>query len=100
MQMYPGWSARDNYALHKKRKRRKAPKEEEETTKTYPTSASPVITTIATSVSSEEVLGEYPINRQARPKGLISAEAKKLATLSKYFNSLNGTQYYSIFSQA
>ena len=61
MQMYPGWSARDNYALHKKRKRRKAPKEEEETTKTYPTSASPVITTIATSVSSEEVLGEYPI---------------------------------------
>jgi len=60
MQMYPGWSARDNYALHKKRKRRKAPKEEEEeTTKNYPTTTSPVITpTIATSVSNEEVLGK------------------------------------------
>lgn len=23
MQMYPGWSARDNYAVHKKRKKRK-----------------------------------------------------------------------------
>ena len=23
MQMYPGWSARDNYAIHKKRKRKK-----------------------------------------------------------------------------
>ena len=61
MQMYPGWSARDNYALHKKRKRRKAPKEEEENTKSYPAIASPVITTIATSASSEEVLGEYPM---------------------------------------
>ena len=28
-------------------------------------------------------------SRQARPKALISAEAKKLATLSKTFNSLN-----------
>ena len=24
MQMYPGWSARDNYAIHKKRRKRKA----------------------------------------------------------------------------
>lgn len=23
MQMYPGWSARDNYAIHKKRRKRK-----------------------------------------------------------------------------
>ena len=23
LQMYPGWSARDNYAVHKKRKKRK-----------------------------------------------------------------------------
>ncbi len=23
MQMYPGWSARDNYAVHKKRKKKK-----------------------------------------------------------------------------
>ena len=23
MQMYPGWSARDNYAVHKKRKKRR-----------------------------------------------------------------------------
>ena len=61
MQMYPGWSARDNYALHKKRKRRKAPKEEEENTKSYPAIASPVITTIATSSSREEVLGKYPM---------------------------------------
>ena len=30
LQMYPGWSARDNYAVHKKRRKRKAkPKEEE-----------------------------------------------------------------------
>ena len=38
-------------------------------------------------------------NRQVRPKDLISAKAKKLATLSKYFYSLNDTQYYRIFSQ-
>ena len=37
-------------------------------------------------------------NRQARPKGLISAEAKKLL-YQNIFNSLNDTQYYSIFSQ-
>ena len=34
MQMYPGWSARDNYAVHKKRKRKQKkptqPEEEEE----------------------------------------------------------------------
>ena len=24
MQMYPGWSARDNYAIHKKRRKKKA----------------------------------------------------------------------------
>lgn len=30
MQMYPGWSARDNYAIHKKRKKRKPAKEAEE----------------------------------------------------------------------
>nr|QXY82384.1 TCF HduTCF [Halisarca dujardinii] len=29
LQMYPGWSARDNYAVHKKRKRRKPAKEED-----------------------------------------------------------------------
>jgi hypothetical protein len=29
LQLYPGWSARDNYAIHKKRKRRKPMKEEE-----------------------------------------------------------------------
>ena len=34
-----------------------------------------------------------------QPKDLILPEAKKLRTLSKYFNSLNDTQYYSIFSQ-
>ena len=32
-------------------------------------------------------------NRQARPKGLISAEAKKLL-YQNIFNSLNDTQYY------
>ncbi len=26
MQMYPGWSARDNYAVHKKRKKKKPTK--------------------------------------------------------------------------
>ena len=30
MQMYPGWSARDNYAVHKKRKKRKPAREVEE----------------------------------------------------------------------
>ena len=31
LQMYPGWSARDNYAVHKKRKKRKnKPMKEEE----------------------------------------------------------------------
>ena len=30
--------------------------------------------------------------RQVRPKALISVEAKKLATLSKTFNSLNDIQ--------
>ena len=32
------------------------------------------------------------VSRQVRPKALISAEAKKLATLSKTFNSLNDIQ--------
>ena len=56
MQLYPGWLARDNYALHKKRKHRKVLKEGEENTKSYPASALPVITTIATNVSSVEML--------------------------------------------
>ena len=29
MQMYPGWSARDNYAIHKKR-RKKRPKQQQD----------------------------------------------------------------------
>ena len=37
-------------------------------------------------------------NRQVQPKGWISAEAKKLL-YQNIFNSLNDTQYYSIFSQ-
>ena len=37
-------------------------------------------------------------NRQARSKGLISAEAKKLLYQIFVVNSLNDTQYYSIFS--
>ena len=38
------------------------------------------------------------VNRQAQPKYLISAEAKKLL-YQNICNSLNDTQYYSIFSQ-
>ena len=30
MQMYPGWSARDNYAVHKKRKKRKVKQVQQE----------------------------------------------------------------------
>lgn len=59
MQMYPGWSARDNYALHKKRKRRKTPKEEEELPpKTF--SATPTLVTpnITASITTDEVLGQ------------------------------------------
>jgi len=59
MQMYPGWSARDNYALHKKRKRRKTPKEEEELPKTFSATPTLVTPSITTSITSEEVLGEY-----------------------------------------
>ena len=29
MQMYPGWSARDNYAIHKKRKKKKSKQQNE-----------------------------------------------------------------------
>ena len=58
MQMYPGWSARDNYALHKKRKRRKTPKEEEELPKTFSATPTLVTPSITTSITSEEVLGE------------------------------------------
>ena len=36
-------------------------------------------------------------SRQVRPKALISAEAKKLATLSKNFNSLNDIQYFIVY---
>ena len=37
-------------------------------------------------------------SRQVRPKALISAEAKKLATLSKkLFNSLNDIQYFIVY---
>jgi len=59
MQMYPGWSARDNYALHKKRKRRKTPKEEEELPKTFSATPTLVTPSITTSITSEEVLGEH-----------------------------------------
>lgn len=30
MQMYPGWSARDNYAIHKRRKKKKAKQQQQE----------------------------------------------------------------------
>ena len=37
-------------------------------------------------------------SRQVRPKDLISAEAKKLATLSKKtFNFLNDIQYFIVY---
>ena len=39
-------------------------------------------------------------SRQVQPKPLISAEAKKLATVSKNFNSWNDIQYFIVhFSQ-
>ena len=30
MQMYPGWSARDNYAIHKRRKKKKAKQQQQQ----------------------------------------------------------------------
>ena len=30
LQMYPGWSARDNYAVHKKRKKRKIKQQQQQ----------------------------------------------------------------------
>ena len=47
---------------------------------------------------SEATCKQADATRQMRPKALISAEAKKLATLSKKtFNSLNDIQYFIVY---
>ena len=61
MQMYPGWSARDNYAVHKKRKRKtKKQAQPEETVTTDQEKGKKSFSLLSLSCVSPSVLASFP----------------------------------------